>query len=406
MKSIQLYSLACALCVWAWATTSQAQLSSYATSAVDVSGVTGAASESLGVPDYRFINDSGLGFGGTNTDVFDVGESVELGFPYPLRNIAGQHDVILSAFVGGLGATDNATVQVEASSDGINYTIVGTFDTEEARDRMQDRQENDFEGVKHFFIEFGAEDNVVSIRLTNLAGTSEGLRLDAVEGLHPFVDSAHAFEVRFDRWRPDFHNHFFVRIKNLSDAGGVAIREFRMERAMDPPLATLEETETPLFGEFGDMICVENCIGNAEPPIDFSRHAWSLDGIVEAPPGVGLNPGWQVAHPRNRGGDTDNVDYLSGMTFRVTFVDGLVHEFTYDDDVIKVIGSLYQKYLYYDPNPVESWNRPTDYYEFIDDGMVVEPVPMLSAPAHWLLVAAAAFLGVYWMRSREARRSA
>ena len=103
---------------------------------------------------------------------------------------------------------------------------------------------------------------------------------------------------------------------------------------------------------------------------------------------------------------TSNVVRHCSIDIRWSGAGSAIHEFTYDEDVIKVIGSLYQKYLYYDPNPVESWNRPTDYYEFIDDGMVVEPVPMLSAPAHWLLVAVAAFLGVYWMRSREDRRSA
>ena len=37
-----------------------AQLSSYAVSAVDVIGVTGASAVALGVPDYSFINDTGL----------------------------------------------------------------------------------------------------------------------------------------------------------------------------------------------------------------------------------------------------------------------------------------------------------------------------------------------------------
>ena len=107
---------------------SAAGLSSYATGATDVSGSTGAASVALGVPDYHFINDVGLGFGGTSTDVFDVGEAVVLTFAAPLRNIPGQYDLVLSAFVGGLGATDNATVQVEVSSDDVTYVVRDSFD--------------------------------------------------------------------------------------------------------------------------------------------------------------------------------------------------------------------------------------------------------------------------------------
>ena len=77
-------------------------------------GSTGVSAVGLGVPDYMFVNDLGLGFGGTSSDVFNVGESVLLTFPIPLRIHASQHDLVLSAFVGGHGATDNAEVQVEA----------------------------------------------------------------------------------------------------------------------------------------------------------------------------------------------------------------------------------------------------------------------------------------------------
>ena len=391
-------------CVWlsGWSLPAVADLSSYATAAVDVVGTTGAAAEALGVPDYHFVNDVGLGFGGTSSEVFAVGESVDLSFPVPIRDVAGQHDVILSAFVGGLGATDNATVQVEASTDGTNFTLLTTFDTEEARDRSQDRWENDFEGVKHFFIEFGGLDFVTHIRLTNLSGTAEGLRLDAVEGLHPDVASTHAFEIRFDRYRPDFNSRFFVRVKNIGDPGSVPIREIRMTRST-LPLATLEDTDDPLFGVDGDFICVEHCIPDNGPLIPFTRYAWSVDGTVEAPPGVGLEPGRQAASSRNRTFDTDNIDFLSGMTFRVTFTDGLVHDFDYDNDVMKDIGSLYQKYLYFSDTPSESWNRPTYYYEFVAGSAA--PVPALSPVASWLLVAAAALSGVGLLHLRARRRS-
>jgi hypothetical protein len=218
----QLPTLIFTLLVLVGSTPASAMFLSYASSAIDISGATGAASASLGEPDYQFINDFGLGFGGVNTDVFNVGESVEFSFPLPLRNIPGQHDLILSAFVGGLGATDNANVQVERSSDGINYSIVATFNTEEARVNLSGPHlfpytpEIDFEGVQHFFIDLGVEDHVTHIQLTNLAGTAEGLRLDAIEGLHPEVNSAHAFEIRFDRYRAGLPGlekyHFFVRI--------------------------------------------------------------------------------------------------------------------------------------------------------------------------------------------------
>ena len=377
-----------------------AELSSFATGATDLSGVTGATTSSLGPPDYLFINDQGLGFGGTSAEVFGVGESVELIFPVPLRNIVNQHDIVFSVYVGGLGATDNATVQVEVRADSGSFVIVDSFDTDEARDRDQDRQENDFDGVKHFFVDFASEDHVVAIRLTNLAGTAEGLRLDAVEGLHPLVDSLHAFEIRFDRWRPDSYAFFFVRIKNISDVGGVAIREFKMTRS-PTPFSTLENTIHNLIGLTGDLICVENCITNSGPLIPFSRHAWSIDGLVEAPVGVGLDPGQQVAHPRFNGFDTDNTDYLSGLVFEVLFTDGFVHQFTYDDDVMKVVGSLYQKYLYFREDPVESWNRPTDYYQFAEEPAVVVPVPTLSPMSYGFLAMTALVFGDFMVRRRN-----
>ncbi len=381
-----------------------AQIASFASNASDVSGSTGASAVALGVPDYFFVNDVGLGFGGTSADIFDVGETAELSFAVPLLNIPMQHDLVVSAFVGGLGATDNANVLVEVSSDGTSFVAVASFDTQDARNRSQDRQENDFAGVKHFFIEFGSENFVTHIRLTNLDGTSEGLRLDAVEGLHPEVSSAHAFEIRFERKRPDFYMWFSVQIKNISEPGGVAIREFRMVRSA-APTAELQNTRRTLFGVDGDLICVENCTPNGGPLIPFSRHAWSLDGLVEAPAGVGLDPGRQVAGARDETFDIDNTDYLAGMTFQVIFVDGFVHEFTYDDDVVKAIGSLYQKYLYTHAAPVESWNRPVDYYQFVDDGVISVPVPTLSPPFYGLLVLLSLASTGWFIRSRSDRAS-
>ncbi len=344
----------------------QAQgLSSYAIGAVDELGVTGVSAVGLGVPDYAFVNDAGLGFGGTSSEVFEPGEATVLAFPVPLRAIAGQHDLVISAFVGGLGATDNAMVQVEVSGDGTAFATVATFDTEEARDRSQDRPENDHEGVKHFWIDFGAEDDVTHVRLTNLGGTAEGLRLDAVEGLHPATSSLHAFELRLERYRPDFHQRFIVRIKNIADGAGVPIREFRIDRPPGPG-TTLEDTDDSLFGLDGEFLCVENCIPDNGPLIPFSRHAWSVDGIVEAPPGQGLDPGRQASHLRFRNFDLDtlNTTYLSGYSFTVTFADGLVHTLDYDADVLKAIGNLYQKYQYHAEDPAESGPRPVDYYEF------------------------------------------
>lgn len=359
------------------ATPAAAQLSSYATSATDLIGSTGAAAVAVGVPDYQFVNDAGLGFGGTSTDVFDVGESIELAFPTPLRNNALQEDLIVYAFVGGLGATDNANVQVEVSSDGANFVVIDTFDTEEARSfPFPDSFENDFEAVKHFRVEFGTEDLITHVRLTNLAGTTEGLRLDAVEGLWPVVSSAHAFEVRIERVREDTARRFKIRLKNVAQPGGVPIREWIMDRTGS--LANLEDTDHTLQAADGSFICVENCVmDNYSPPqIPYSRHVWSADGTTEAPTGVGLEPGRQAAHFRYEDFDTDGgLAYLSGFQFTVVFADGLTHTFDYDADVTKEIGSLYQKYLYFSPTPAQSWNRPVDYYEFASSP---PPVPSIG----------------------------
>ena len=170
----------------------------------------------LGVPDYGFVNDAGLGFAG-NTDVFDVGESAVFTFTTPLRAIAGQHDLVISAYVGGLGETDNAQVQVEVSSDGTAYSLADTFDTQEARDRPRDRQENDHAGVKHFWIDFNGADDITHVSLTNVAGTAEGFRLGSVEGLQPVIDADHAIEIRFKRYRVDASDRFLIRLKNVSD---------------------------------------------------------------------------------------------------------------------------------------------------------------------------------------------
>ncbi len=380
------------------AATATAQLSSYATGASDVIGSTGAPAVALGVPDYAFVNDSGLGLGGTNTDVFDVGESVLLTFPTALRNHVSQHDMILSAFVGGLGATDNANVQVEASSDGSNFTIIQTFNTEEARSFAPPNQwENDFEAVKHFAVEFGVMDNVTQIRLTNLAGTAEGLRLDSLEGLYPIVNSSHAFEIRLERVREDTARRFKVRIKNISAPGGVPIREWLMDRTGSS--ARLEETIWDLESVAGDFICVEHCILDNNPEfIPFSRHVWSLDGTTPAPAGFGLDPGRQAAHARFVDFDTDGgAAYLSGFKFTVTFADGLVHTFDYDADVSKEIGSLYHKYQYFSSTPIQSWNRPSDYYQFVS----VPAVPTLSAFHLGMLVALTALIGGLFIRNRS-----
>lgn len=112
-----------------------AALTSYAVEALDAPGSsTGAAAVALGVPDCHFVNDAGLSYGGTNADVFAPGEATVLRFPVPLRNAAGQVDLLVSAFVGGTGATDNAQVNVEVSSNGTSFTSAGSFQTQTGRD--------------------------------------------------------------------------------------------------------------------------------------------------------------------------------------------------------------------------------------------------------------------------------
>ncbi len=349
-------------------------LSSYASAATDAPGSsTGASSVALGVPDYEFINDSGLGFGGTNTDVFGTNESTVFTFPVPLKNIPGQPDLKVSAFVGGAGATDTATIQVEASSDGTNFQVITVFDTGDGRVTYPFPQERAFESVKHFEVEFGPADDVTHIRLTNLASTSEGIRLDAVEGLHPDLQSNHAFEIRYEHYRGSTVERFIVRIKNLATAGGAGIREFRINRPPGPG-TKLESTYRSMYGLNGEFMCVENCIPDNGPLIPFSRHAWSLDGISEAPSGIGLDPGMQATHTRwhNFDLDTINSTFLAGFTFLITFTDGTTHSWTYTNDVVPMneVGMEWQKYQYYSTTPAETIPRSVDYYQFSDVGQV------------------------------------
>ena len=367
---------------------SGAAASSYASGAADEPGSsTGSASVALGVPDYAFVNDAGLGFGGSNTDVFGPGEATVLTFPSLLYNVAGQADLLISAFVGGTGATDSALVQVEVSSDGVTYQGVGSFDTADGRNPMVYGfpQETGFESVKHFPIDFGTEDLVTHVRLTNLAGTAEGLRLDAVEGLHPHVDSRFAFEMRFERYRADESERFLVRLKNIGRPGGAAIRGYRIGRPPDTA-EWMENTDTPALGLDGDMICVTNCVGDADmlPGVASLETEWSLDGVAVAPPGMGLEPGRQVAFERHRNHDIDSgaLSYLSGFEFEVYFADGRFHTFDYDVDVLGQgdRGALYQKYTYFGSTPSLSGPRPTDTYEYVPE------------PSHALLLATGALV--------------
>ena len=355
-------------------TASAQSLSSYAIAAADAPGSsTGATAVALGIPDYQFVNDSGLSFGGTNTDVFDPNETTVFQFATPLKNVAGQPDMKVSAFVGGAGATDNATVQVETSSDGVNFLIATVFDTADGRTSYRFPQERAFESVKHFEVEFGAADNVTHVRLSNLGGTSEGLRLDALEGYHPHVLSNHAFEIRFERYRGNCCERFLVRIKNLATAGGAGIREFRINRPTGPG-TTLEETQRSLIGLNGEFMCVENCVPDNGPLIPFSRHAWSLDGVTEAPTGIGLAPGEQASHSRWWSFDLDTAaaTFLSGYSFVVTFTDSTSQTFDFDSDVIAMNeeGMEYQKYQYFGSSPAESMPRRVHYYQFTDSGQV------------------------------------
>lgn len=363
-------------------------VTSYPIAATDAAGSsTGAASVALGVPDYEFVNDVGLG--GSNADVFGSGESTVLLFPTAIRNVADQPDLLVSAFVGGTGATDSAQVQVDVSSDGTNFVNAGSFDTADGRDVTKyPFPEVAFESVKHFAIDFGAADHVTHVRLTNVAGTATGLRLDAVEGLQPRTLSDYAFEIRFERYREDSSGRFMIRLKNTARSAGVPIRELRIDRSILPGV-TLEDTTTALCAqpytassnlaectEPARFLCVENCIGDStqqdpQPLIPFSRHAWSLDGVTEAPAGEGMAPGHQARNPRAVSFDTDNtaLTFLDGFAFTVTFADGFEHAFTFSEDVLGQMteGALFQKYLYFSPSPTVFGPRPVYYYEFVPE---------------------------------------
>lgn len=376
IHSIRAHGVACVLLLW---TAPAAALTSYAVEARDAAGSsTGAAAVALGVPDHRFVNDAGLGYGGTNGDVFAPGESTVLRFPAPLRNIPGQIDLLVSAFVGGDGASDSALVDVAVSSDGITFSSVGTFQTATGRDPLVfPPQETPFASVKHFPIEFGAADRVTHVRLTNTAGTSEGLRLDAVEGLHPLTGASHAFELRVERFRLADTGRFRLRLKNLADPGGAGIHALRIVPGPDPSRLEDSQVSLPaLHGSGGSLLCVENCIADTtptspQPVIPFSRHAWSEDGVVEAPPGIGLDPGRQLANVRtgNPSFDTDNsASFLEGFEFHVVFTDGTEQALSFDGDILAggSVGALYQKYQYFSATPQISEPQRTDTYEFSD----------------------------------------
>ncbi len=350
----------------------------------DPGSSTGAGIVAIGVPDYHFVNDAGLGFGGTDADVFGPGESTVLTFPAPIRNIADQSDLLISAFVGGTPATDSAQVQVEVSSDGTNFATVATLDTADGRDFLTyPLPETAFSSVKHFAIELGTADLVTHVRLTNLASTAEGLRLDAVEALQPSTPSRYGFEIRFEKYRSDQDGRFMLRIKNTAAAGGVAIRELRIEKSTSPGV-NLEDTPTSLCAqryqtgtplgqcpEPARFVCVENCVLDNGPSIAFSRHVWSIDGVTEGPAGEGLEPGRQAMNLRSLSFDTDGttLTFLGGFGFVVTFADGFEHAFTFTEDVLgqATEGALFQKYLYFDANPSAVGPRPVYYYEFVPE---------------------------------------
>ncbi len=242
------------------------------------------------------------------------------------------------------------------------------------------------------------------LRLTNLAGTAEGLRLDSIEGFHPVVSSDYAFEIRLERVREPLATRFKVRLKNIGDPGCVPIREWIMDRTGST--GRLEETTWDLESADGDFICVENCVPDNNPAfISFSRHVWSTDGTNEATAGRGLDPGGHAAHFRSVDfdTDTDTVGYLTGFQFTVVFADGVTHTFDYDADVSKEIGSLYHKYMYFSSSPQQSWNRPSDYYQFVAGQ--APAVPSLSAPSLWMLTLAAVLLGGFLIRRETATQS-
>ncbi|MAF64325.1 MAG: hypothetical protein CMJ84_01525 [Planctomycetes bacterium] len=352
-------------------------LSSYAMAAVDEPGsTTGAVTAALGVPDYVFTNDEGLGFG-AGTEAFDVGEATVLVLSRPARDIAGSDDLVISAFVGGQGASDNAVVRVEVSDDGVQFHSLGTFDTADGCTNYPHPHEEDFAGVKHFTMDLAGHDMTTRVRLTNTAGSAQGLRLDGIEALHPHVDATHAFELRLERYRGKNVLRFLVRIKNIAGLGGVGIHELRIDKPPSPADTNLEETWTRLYDQAGTsgfdyvrplFLCVEGCIRDNGPDTLFSRHVWSEDGVNETPTGLGLPPGHQAAHKRYRNFDLDvpNSGYLSGFTFTITFTDGTAHEFDFDSDVVgqASVGRLYQKYQYFDSTPVISGPMRTRTYEF------------------------------------------
>ena len=344
-------------------------LASYPYSVQDEPGSsTGAAAVALGVPDYAFVNDFGAGFGGTSTAVFGTGEAAVFAFPYPLRDVAGEDDLFVSAFVGGAGETDEADVRVEVSTDGVAFTEIATIETDTGRTTYPLPQERNFSSVKHFGVDFAGEDNVTHVRLTVLFATAEGLRLDALEGVHPDVGSDHAFEVRFERYRVDASERFLVRIKNIGSPGGEPLRSFFLEKL--PVNEWMEDTIHPYLSSNGDMICVAGCVGDAdqEPGVTSAFHEWSVNGVDPAPAGQGLDPGHWAAHERYRNIDIDTgvaMSYLGDFTFEAAWADGTFHGFDYDNDVQKEIGQLYQKYTYFSSTPSLSGPRPVDYYEFV-----------------------------------------
>jgi hypothetical protein len=349
-----------------------AALASYPTSAQDAPGSsTGSASVAVGVPDYAFVNDNGLGFGGTNTNVFGVGESAVFAFPWPLLDVAGEDDLLISAFVGGFGATDNADVRVEVSSNGVSFVEVDDFSTQTGRTTYPFPQERNFDSVKHFGVDFAGENDVTHVRLTVTAGTAEGLRLDALEGIHPDVDSDYAFELRLERYRNDASERFLVRIKNLASPGGEPVRVFSLEKL--PVNEWMEDTIHSYVSSAGDFICVNGCLGDGdgEPGVHSATHEWSVDGIVKAPTGVGLAPGHYAGHERHRNIDIDTGvanSYLDGFSYRLTWANGVAHAFDHNSDVVQELGELYQKYTYFSASPSLSGPRPVDYYEFIASG--------------------------------------
>jgi hypothetical protein len=135
----------------------------------------------------------------------------------------------------------------------------------------------------------------------------------------------------------------------------------------------------PITGVGSRFLCVENCIPDNGPLIPFSRHAWSLDGITEAPAGVGLDPGRQASHRRDFNFDleTPNSTFLSGFSFKITFTDNTTHSWTYDGDVVSMNeeGMEWQKYQYFTSAPAIALPHRVHYYQFTDVGQVAAKTP-------------------------------